>query len=206
MLSSGVNRVRLFRNPWLERLTVVSFPAFIALWSMAIPAVFWLAWGSAGVWQAAAMVLGGVLVWSLTEYGLHRHVFHWKAKWPPLAGLLFMIHGNHHAVPNDPLRNLMPPLVSLPVMGLAWLICDALLGFLGIWVFIGFLIGYVGYDFVHYTTHQWPGRMRLGKRLKVNHMRHHFARTHGNYAITAMVWDRVFGTRIEDRDQREPVS
>ncbi|MBB6228297.1 sterol desaturase family protein [Polymorphobacter multimanifer] len=203
MLSDGVSRVRLFRNPWLERLTVLSFPGFVGLWSVAIPVIFWVAWGSAGVLQASAMVLGGLLFWSLTEYVLHRHVFHWKSDWPPLAALLFMIHGNHHAVPNDPLRNLMPPLVSIPVHLLFFLSFDALMGPTGIWFFAGFIIGYVSYDFVHYTTHQWPGRTRLGKLLKRNHMRHHFARTEGNYAITAMFWDRAFGTRIDRRNEEQ---
>src|SRR3546814_4613013 len=95
-------------------------------------------------------------MWTLTEYALHRFVFHWEPKSAVLRRFVFIMHGNHHAVPNDPLRNLMPPVVSLPVAGLIWVGMLALIGTGGNWLFLGFIGGYAGYDLVHYACHQWP--------------------------------------------------
>jgi sterol desaturase/sphingolipid hydroxylase (fatty acid hydroxylase superfamily) len=189
-------QVRLFQNPWLERLTVVSLPVFLALWLILIPAILLNAWGTTTAGAAASLFLGGLLAWSLTEYALHRFVFHWQPASASLARLMFMIHGNHHVAPADPLRNLMPPLVSLPLAALVWAACVAIVGPAGTWLFSGWIIGYVAYDIIHYGCHQWPLRSRISGSFKVNHIQHHFAETVGNYAITGMIWDRLFGSRI----------
>jgi sterol desaturase/sphingolipid hydroxylase (fatty acid hydroxylase superfamily) len=39
-------------------------------------------------------------------------------------------------------------------------------------------------------------RGRLGSALKRHHMRHHHIDDSGNYGISSMLWDRVFGTRV----------
>jgi sterol desaturase/sphingolipid hydroxylase (fatty acid hydroxylase superfamily) len=190
------DRVRLFRNPWLEGFTVVSLRNFLIIWTLLIPVVFWLAMRSAGAAGGVGLFLAGLLVWSLTEYALHRCVFHWQPRWAPMARLMFMIHGNHHLAPNDPMRNLMPPIVSVPVCALVWAGCVAMIGPAGIWVSLGFMVGYVSYDLVHFGCHQWPMRDRIMGVFKTNHMRHHHARISGNFAITGMFWDRLLGTRI----------
>ncbi len=194
--SPSTKRIRLFRSPGLERLTVVSVPAFLMLWSVGLPLIAWAAFDTASTPLAIALAASGILAWSLTEYSLHRFVFHWQPRWPPLANLVFIMHGNHHADPNDPLRNLMPPIASVPIGALFWLAAWLFLGPAGSWFFLGFMVGYVAYDLIHYACHQRPMKGRLARMFKQNHMRHHHGRKNGNYAITAMIWDRVFGTRI----------
>jgi sterol desaturase/sphingolipid hydroxylase (fatty acid hydroxylase superfamily) len=189
-------QVRLFRNPWLECLTIVTLPVFLVIWLLLIPAILATAVGTAGFGTAIALFLAGLVVWSLTEYGLHRFVFHWQPKWAPLALMMFMIHGNHHVAPADPLRNLMPPMVSLPIAALVWAGFVGIVGPAGTWLFSGWIIGYVAYDIIHYGCHQWPLSNRISGAFKINHVRHHFAETGGNYAITGMIWDRLFGSRI----------
>ena len=204
---SSPDRLKLFRNAWLERQTVISVPAFVALWAVVLPVIALVAWsvtrealsGYPAVLAGVALVGVGLAGWSLAEYVLHRFVFHLKPRSRLLARLVFLLHGNHHAVPDDPLRNLMPPIVSLPLGGLIWTLCVALAGPAGSWVFLGFMLGYVGYDLVHYACHQWPMTGRLARRIKRNHMLHHHARKDGNFAITGMVWDRLFGTRLMTR-------
>jgi sterol desaturase/sphingolipid hydroxylase (fatty acid hydroxylase superfamily) len=196
MASKRIDQVRLFQNPWLERFTVISLRMFVVIWMTLIPAILFYAWGSATPGVAAGLFGAGLLVWSLTEYALHRFVFHWQPRWQPLARLMFMIHGNHHVAPADPLRNLMPPIISLPVAALVWAACVALIGPAGSWLFAGFIIGYVAYDIIHFGCHQWTAQHRLSGAFKVNHVRHHFSATKGNFAITGMFWDRLFGSRI----------
>ncbi|WP_245978708.1 sterol desaturase family protein [Aurantiacibacter xanthus] len=151
-----------------------------------------------------ALVGLGLLVWTLFEYWAHRYLFHWEASWKPVQQLVFLIHGNHHEQPRDLLRNLMPPVVSVPVGLIVWALCFALVGHAGTWLFLGFMSGYVLYDLIHYACHQWPMRGRLGRMLKRHHMRHHFTDENGNFAITALFWDRLFATRVHGaRRQQE---
>jgi sterol desaturase/sphingolipid hydroxylase (fatty acid hydroxylase superfamily) len=193
------SRIRLFENRWLEKLTVINAGAFIALWAVALPAIAWTAWRTTPGLAPLAMVgllLVGLLVWSFTEYALHRFLFHWEPASRAMEQFVFVLHGNHHDQPNDPLRNLMPPIVSLPVGGAIWAAMVALVGPGGSWMFLGFMSGYVAYDLVHYACHQWPMKGRLARALKTHHMRHHHLKQDGNYAITGMVWDRLFRTRL----------
>lgn len=190
------SRIKLFENRWLERLTVISAPVFIALWAVVLPLIAFAAWGTSSLPMALLLLAGGGVLWTLVEYALHRFVFHWQPDTALLRQAVFVMHGNHHSVPNDPLRNLMPPMVSLPVGGVIWIAMLAVLGPSGSWMFLGFMAGYVGYDLVHYACHQWPMKGRLARVLKVHHMRHHHLHEPGNYAITGMMWDRLFRTRL----------
>ncbi|MEI6418779.1 MAG: sterol desaturase family protein [Sphingomonadales bacterium] len=172
-------------------------PVFIALWAVGLPLIGWAAWGTASAGTAVLLFMAGVVLWTFTEYALHRFVFHWQPGAAPLAQLVFIVHGNHHAVPNDRLRNLMPPIVSLPLGGLIWLAMLALAGPAGSCLFLGFMTGYVGYDLVHYACHQWPMKGRMARMLKTHHMRHHHLHETGNFAITGMMWDRLFRTGLD---------
>jgi sterol desaturase/sphingolipid hydroxylase (fatty acid hydroxylase superfamily) len=195
-------QIRLFGSPVLESLTVVSARVFIALWAILLPAILIGAAVYAPTVWAPLLIVLGVLGWTLAEYALHRFVFHFEARSSGLKRAIFVIHGNHHAAPNDPLRNLMPPIVSIPVGGLIGLLLVSVIGPEGAWCFFGFMLGYVSYDLVHYACHQWPMKSRLARILKVHHMRHHHLRAKGNYAITGMAWDRILSTRIVSPGER----
>ena len=58
---------------------------------------------------------GGYALWTLFEYWLHRLVFHFEPDDGLGARLHWIIHGVHHDHPNDPLRLVMPPAVSMPL-------------------------------------------------------------------------------------------
>lgn len=195
-LQSSHTRITLFQSSLLERFTIVSLRWFVALWVVLLPAIAVVGSMYASTLWAPALIGLGWLVWSLTEYLLHRHVFHFEPRSALLKRAVFIIHGNHHADSNDPLRNLMPPIVSIPVGLLVWAAALAIAGPAGTWLLLGFMSGYVIYDLVHYACHQFPMKGRFGRMLKVHHMRHHHLHAKGNYAITGMLWDRVFATRI----------
>ncbi|WP_236554854.1 sterol desaturase family protein [Novosphingobium sp. 9U] len=169
---------------------------FLVSWALLLPAIAWVGWGSADLLQGIGLVAAGLLAWTLFEYGMHRYPFHFTSKQPLLRRLVFLMHGIHHESPNDPMRNLMPLLVSLPISAVAWGSSLALLGSAGTWLFLGWMTGYVIYDLLHYACHQWPMQSKLGAALKRHHMLHHHFDESGNYAISAIFWDRVFGSRI----------
>lgn len=176
---------------------------------MLLPLIALVGWHTGGdhaprPLEMAALISAGVLVWSLFEYAMHRYLFHLESDVPVLRWFVYLIHGNHHASPNDPLRGLMPLPVSLGVGSLVWMASVALLGTSGTWLFLGFMSGYVFYDAIHFACHQWPMRGKIGKMFKRHHMRHHYVDEGGNFAISALFWDRVFGSRIRSLKRVAP--
>ncbi len=193
---SAPQQLRLFRSDWLERFTVITPAGFLATWFCILALVLWLSWGRASVPASVALALLGLVLWSLYEYAMHRFLFHMRMRTNAGRWLLFVMHGNHHVNPNDRHRNLMPPVASMMLCGSVWLALLLIAGSLGSVIFLGFGLGYVIYDSVHYACHQLPVRGRLMKQLRRHHIRHHHTGHDGNYAITAIFWDRLFGTRI----------
>ena len=203
---SNSHRIRLFKNEQLEKLTLISPRVFVVSWAIMLPLIAvcgWLGaepvganeWLSASL-QVTGLIVVGLFAWTLFEYAMHRYLFHLKSNVSVLNWLVYLIHGNHHTSPNDPLRGLMPLPVSVSIGGLIWVACLALFGNAGTWAFLGFMIGYVIYDTVHFACHQWPMRGRLGMMLKRHHMRHHYVNEDTNYGISTLFWDRVFGTLL----------
>lgn len=200
-----MEHIRLFRNEWLERLTQISFSGFVAIWCMVLSLMVWTNWGIVDVVPAVLLVVAGFLTWLPFEYAMHRGLFHWESQSPMIRKLVFLMHENHHASPNDRMRNLMPPVVSLPIAAAIWLGSVALLGPAAAWAALGFVIGYVVYDIAHYACHQWPMKSRFGMMFKRHHMRHHHVTPHGNFAITALFLDRMLRTRIASAQARREV-
>ena len=57
----------------------------------------------------------GMLLWTLTEYLIHRYIFHYEPKTRVGKRLHYIIHGVHHDYPNDARRLVMPPSISVPL-------------------------------------------------------------------------------------------
>lgn len=196
---SDVPRIRLFKNDFLERFTVISPAAFAVTWTIFLGVAVYASWGVTSMGVSLALVAGGVLIWTLFEYVMHRFIFHLKFKSEWGQKLIFIAHGNHHSMPGDPYRNIMPPLVSVVISCAVWLLFVELIGKPGSVLFLGFGIGYVVYDVTHYACHQLPMRGKILGALRKHHIRHHHAKEEGNFAITAIVWDRMFGTYIQKK-------
>jgi sterol desaturase/sphingolipid hydroxylase (fatty acid hydroxylase superfamily) len=198
------SRVRLFRSDTLERLTIMPPRVFAATWALLLPLIGWAGWGAVGVAGWFGLVLAGLAGWSLFEYAMHRFLFHREPRTDLGRRFAFVMHGNHHADPADPHRSLMPLAVSLPWSGAIWAALALLAGRPGSVIFLGFAIGYVVYDSVHYACHQLAVKGRLMRALRRHHLRHHFGREPGHYAVTAIVWDRVFGTLVAAKGPPRP--
>lgn len=185
----------IFPRRTLDRLTRVHPVAPPAIFGPAISTFAVLAFLDMPAWEAALGVVGGYGIWTLAEYWIHRVVFHFEPEVGLGARLHWMIHGVHHDHPNDPMRLVMPPVVSLP---LAVAFCGAFIGIFGAplaWaVAAGFFAGYLFYDMLHFTLHHARPKSRVGKRLRELHMRHHFEDDERGFAVSAPWWDMVFGT------------
>ena len=155
------------------------------------------AWGLSRV-DAVVLVgllAGGYAIWTLFEYWLHRVVFHFEPSAGIGARLHWIIHGVHHDHPNDPLRLVMPPAVSVPLAALVFaLLYLAFGGDYAPGLGAGFFAGYLVYDMLHYYLHHSRPHGRLGRVLRERHMRHHFQDETRGFGISAPYWDEVFGT------------
>ena len=191
---------RMFDSDLLDKLSRVHPMVPVVIFVPAIIAMAALGFARNGVLAAFGWILAGYVVWTLTEYWLHRIVFHFEPDAPIGRRMHWIIHGVHHDHPNDPMRLVMPPSVSVPL---------GLLFFGGFWLALGadaapalgagFFAGYLFYDMAHFHMHHHKPRTRVGKRLRELHMRHHFQDHSRGYGVSAPWWDKVFGTFPQPR-------
>jgi dihydroceramide fatty acyl 2-hydroxylase len=189
---------RMFDSEWLDKLSRVHPAVPPLLFGPGI--VFLLVWGvvqGAG-WWSFAWVLGGYAFWTLAEYWIHRIIFHFEPERGIGARIHWIIHGVHHDHPNDPLRLVMPPSVSVPLASLFVLGFYAVLASPAFLPFgAGFLGGYLLYDMIHYHLHHHRPKTAAGRWLRELHMRHHFQDDERGYGISAPYWDYVFRTALK---------
>src|SRR3954467_11769107 len=105
----------MFQSRLLDRFTRVHPAVPVLIYLPVIAALFITGTGGVGLLTALGLALGGYAVWTLTEYWLHRVVFHFEPEDGIGARLHWMIHGVHHDHPNDPMRLVMPPSASVPL-------------------------------------------------------------------------------------------
>ena len=192
---NSIDSPRLFENAFLEKFSRAHPRLPIVLYGPCIAFLSWVALRDVSVGSALLYTLAGYLAWTLTEYFGHRFLFHLSLPGVLGARLHFLIHGVHHEFPNDPWRLVMPPLMSLPVLGAAGAIIWAIVEpahFAP--VMAGYGLGYVFYDTLHYEVHHREQRTRVGRWLKRRHMLHHYRDHTRGYGISCPWWDLCFGT------------
>ena len=171
-------QIRIFNEDFLELFS--STPWY------AVP-LFWIPLGlivlyihcqlvqNHSVTRAVMYVVLGFFQWSATEYSLHRFIFHQEKRLPEnptLFGVHFLIHGIHHAFPQDPGRLVFPVLNAAIVGFFISLIYFAFMSYDdSIFALIGFLIGYICYDLFHYFLHHSKSGFLNG--IKIYHQKHH---------------------------------
>jgi len=193
----------MFESDFLDFFTRVHPLVPLFLFGPAIAVLAVLGFSGAGV-VALAWIAGGYAFWTLTEYWLHRLVFHFEPDNAIGRRFHFMIHGVHHDHPNDRLRLVMPPSASIPLAALFLLLFWAVLPGGGWEAFAaGFLGGYLFYDMTHFYVHHSKPKSWAGKKLRELHMRHHFQDHTSGYGVSAPWLDTVFGTAPKRRKRRE---
>ena len=190
---------QMFETPIIERLSRIrpTTPFFFWLPVLAYCLYRGIADG-AGMVPTVGLVVLGVLFWTLTEYTLHRYVFHYMGPRPWQRRIYFVLHGVHHDYPQDAERLVMPLGVSVPIgivfyLGFRMVLGDVLVNP----AFVGFGLGYLGYDGAHYAVHHFRMGSRWGKWLKRYHMIHHHVGENARWGVSSPLWDWVFRTMGE---------
>ena len=139
------------------------------------------------VTRAVLYAILGFFPWTAAEYILHRFLFHQEEKLPnnSLAfGTHFLVHGIHHAFPQDPGR-LVFPIVNELVVG--FLISLIYLAFMAyddaIFALSGFVIGYILYDLFHYFLHH--SGSDFFTEIKIYHHKHHHKDPENGFGVTS---------------------
>lgn len=142
-----------------------------------------------------ALFAAGVLNWTLMEYWLHRLLFHYEASSKLGKRFIWLAHGVHHDWPNDKMRLVFPPAISLPLALLFWWLYTNAFGEVNRYAaFAGIVFGYLSYDMVHYYTHHFAPKNRALKWLRAYHLAHHFKHEPTRFGVSTPIWDYVFGT------------
>jgi dihydroceramide fatty acyl 2-hydroxylase len=189
-------RAPMFDATWLERLSV-AYPAFpFAVYAPAGAWLLWLGW-SAGLSASTLLMayLGGVMMWSLFEYVAHRGSFHHVPRTEGQVAYGYVMHGVHHAYPDDSRRWVMPLVVTLPIALVLFAAFVYALGPIGRPTFAGFIHGYLTYDLLHYFIHRGRMPTRLGRYLRQYHLAHHYSTPDRHFGVSSPLWDVVFRTR-----------
>lgn len=157
-----------------------------------------------GVLATVLVFVGGLFIWSIAEYAIHRYVFHFHPTSAVMKRLHFLFHGVHHDYPQDSLRLVMPPAVSISLAfifyGMFYLVLGVVLN-VPQYVpafFSGFVAGYLFYDMMHYASHHVNFTNKYFKMIKEHHMKHHYKEPDAGFGFTSKIWDWVFKTDFPD--------
>jgi dihydroceramide fatty acyl 2-hydroxylase len=192
--------VRMFKSNFMDFFSRVHFTIPLILYVPVILAFGYISFfgGALSLLQAGLVWIAGLVFWTFTEYILHRFVFHYHPTSKIGKRIHFIAHGVHHDYPNDSMRLVLPPSISVPLAFLFYFLFRLLLGeafhapFYG-----GFVLGYLLYDELHYATHHAKFKGRWFQNLKMYHMKHHYQDPDMGFGVSNNIWDVIFGTRFK---------
>ena len=193
-VSNKNETIPLFKNPFLEYFSHIHPITPVIVY---VPVILATAYFGLQIITIPAFIfafLGGILLWTITEYTIHRWAFHYHPKSVTGKKIHFLVHGIHHDYPRDATRLVMPLLVSVPLASLFYFLFALIFGSYNLAVFSGFVLGYVSYDSIHYATHHLPMKGKIGNFLRVYHLRHHYEDENTAYGVSNPLWDYIFRT------------
>ncbi|MBK7498330.1 MAG: sterol desaturase family protein [Ignavibacteriales bacterium] len=205
-VSNKDETVRMFKSDFMESLSRVhpSVPLIIF-----VPVILYMLYLSVfdfkiGVLSIVGLVVFGLFIWTITEYLLHRFVFHWELKSELGARIHFIFHGVHHDYPSDSRRLVMPPSVSIPLATLFYFLFSFLIGNIFVLPFFaGFLTGYLFYDITHYAVHHFNMHSKFWLAIKNHHIKHHYQDPDKGYGVSSPIWDYIFRTHYISKEEQK---
>ena len=155
-------------------------------------------------------ILGTLLAYPFVEYAVHRFILHGRYLYrsPWTAALWKRIHYDHHQDPND-LRVLFGSAsTTLPtIVVTTFPIGMSVAGWAG--VPLSFAMGlacFMVYELCHCMQHlRVAPKNKFLRKIKRHHLLHHFHNEQGNFGITSLICDRLFGS-LYSSAEKIPVS
>lgn len=202
-VSNSEESTRIFKSSLLEGLSKVHYLVplfiFIPIIIFFIVQAFTHQLGLAGFF---VFFLIGLLVWSATEYLLHRFIFHYYPTSNIGKRIHFIFHGVHHDYPKDKKRLVMPLSASIPMATIFYFLFFLVLQQNQLFAFFpGFLLGYLIYDMLHYAMHHYNFKSGIMKKIKQHHMLHHYHDSSKGYGVSSALWDDILQTKFSKSTQ-----
>lgn len=198
-------QAQLFKNHYLEMLTK-THP--LVIWGIYSPVILYCLYYSRMGLGFSFLHIGlnfiaGSFFWTLFEYIMHRFIFHMIAESEKARKIVYVLHGNHHEYPRDRERLFMPPVPSLIIACMIFLLMFGVMRENSFMFFSGFLLGYLLYGSMHYAIHAWNPPFKWLKPLWRNHHLHHYKNEHQGFGVSTTIWDRIFGTMFDLKKEKE---
>lgn len=187
---------RLFKNPFLEKLTHTHISAPLIIFGAIAFVLIYYGMVEKGfeVPFMLMLFLAGMFFFTFVEYLMHRYLYHIPATSERKKNLAYTMHGVHHDFPKDKSRLAMPPVLSLLIATVLFIIYRAVLGDLVFGFLAGFLVGYSAYLAIHYSVHAFRVPNNFLKILWHHHSIHHYREPDRAFGVSSPLWDHVFGT------------
>lgn len=204
-VSNKDETVRMFDNNLFEALSRVHPSVLLIIY---VPVIFYVLYLS--IWQhqlsalnIMTLIILGIFIWTITEYMLHRFVFHFQPKSKIGEKLHFIFHGVYHDYPSDSRRLVMPPSASIPLALLFYFLFVLILGDVLVFPFFaGFLVGYLFYDITHFAIHHFNMHSKFWLAIKNHHMKHHYQDPSKGFGVSTPFWDAVIGTNFTPKKEK----
>ena len=155
-------------------------------------------------------IVGTLLAYPFVEYAVHRFILHGRYLYrsPWTAALWKRIHYDHHQDPND-LRVLFGAVsTTLPTILVATFPIGMIIaGWAGVpFSFATGLACFMVYELCHCMQHlRVNPKSTFLRRIKRHHLLHHYHNEQGNFGITSLFCDYLFGS-IYSSAEKVPVS
>lgn len=188
--------VPLFKNPILEKLTHTHIAAPLIIFTAIAAVLFYYGIVEKG-FKTPFMILlfiAGLLFFTFIEYLMHRYLYHMHPESEQGKKIAYTMHGVHHDYPKDKSRLAMPPVLSLILATVFFVIYRAVMGDYVFGFLAGFLMGYTAYLGIHYSIHAFKAPKNFLKILWEHHLIHHYQEQDRAYGVSSPLWDYVFGT------------
>lgn len=159
-----------------------------------------------------AGLVGGIVLWTLLEYVLHRWVFHERV----LGNRLSRDHLKHHAKVDWFVPFRIKALIATVVVGVLLALSTLLAGTeIALSLVAGVITGWMIYEWIHRRIHvappvgiEWgkPGTLFswYGLWARRHHLSHHFGNAKLNHGVSTPIWDLVFGTYMSPETVQVP--
>lgn len=206
-VSNKDETVRMFKSDFFEAFSKVHFTIPLVIF---LPIIMYFLYLSIWTFELKllsiiSLIVIGLFIWTITEYTLHRFIFHFEAKSKIGKKIHFIFHGVHHDYPHDSKRLVMPPAVSIPLATLFYFLFKWIVGesFISPF-FVGFLTGYLFYDLTHYAIHHFNMHNKFWLAIKNHHMKHHYQDPTKGFGVSTPLWDVIVGTNfLQGKEKKE---
>lgn len=205
-ISNSSESTRMFKSNFMEIFSKVHFSVPLFIYVPLIGFLIYKAFAQQiNILYFFGYLIAGLLVWTATEYLLHRFIFHYQPTSKIGQRLHFIFHGVHHDYPKDAKRLVMPPSASIPLALLFYFLFSLFFANKAyLYTFYsGFIAGYLFYDMVHYAIHHYNFKSSIMKKVKQHHMLHHYSDSTKGYGVSSSLWDIIFKSGFVKKNQNE---